>query len=94
LHRREHIERRSDRKGETEQNILAEWADETYLDESAAKFDPDYASDTGISARTIDWSDAAGFLITVIAIRDEAGHPWGATAFRANTTDERHYLDS
>ena len=44
LHRREQIGWRSQRKGETEQNILVEWADEAYLDESAVTFDPDYAS--------------------------------------------------
>lgn len=81
LHRREHIEHRSQRKGETEQDILAEWA---YMDEVAVTFDPDYASETGLSARTIGWSDSAGFLITVISVRDEHGHLWGATAFRAN----------
>jgi hypothetical protein len=44
--------------------------------------------------RTIGWSDSAGFLITVITVRDEHDRLWGATAFRANTTDERHYLGS
>ena len=57
-------------------------------------FDPDYASDTGLSVRTIGWSDSAGFLIAVITVRDEDHRLWGATAFRANTTDERHYLGS
>jgi hypothetical protein len=94
LHRRDDIERRSDRKGETEQNIHVERADEAYLDESAVTFDPDYASATGLSARTIGWSDSAGFLMTVITVRDENDHLWGATAFRANSTDERHYLGS
>lgn len=94
LHSRDHIEQRSLRKGEMEQNILVEWADEAYLDESAMTFDPDYASDTGLSARTIGWSDSAGFLITLITVRDNDGHLWGATAFRANSMDERHYLDS
>jgi hypothetical protein len=94
LHRREHIEQPSQRNGETEQNILVEWADEAYLDESAVTFDPDYASDTGLSARTIGWSDSAGFLITAITVRDEDDHLWGATAFLASSTDERHYQDS
>jgi hypothetical protein len=53
LHRRDHIEQRSQRKGETEQNILVEWADEAYVDESAVTFDPDYASDTGFSVRLV-----------------------------------------
>lgn len=92
LHRREHIEQRTQRRGETEQNILVEWADEAYLDESAVTFDPDYASETGLSARTIGWSDSAGFLITVITVRDEDDHLWGGTGFRANGRDERHYL--
>jgi hypothetical protein len=54
-------------------------------------FDPEYASDTGVSARTIGWSDSAGFLITVITVCGEDDHFWGATAFRANSTDERYY---
>ena len=74
FHRRDHIERRSTRKGEAEKDILAEWAKEAYLDDSAVTFDPDYASDTGISARTIGWSDSAGFLIAVITVRDADGH--------------------
>jgi hypothetical protein len=56
-YRREHIERRSQRKGETEQDILAAWADEAYLDPRAAVFDPDYASASATSVRTIGWSD-------------------------------------
>lgn len=52
-------------------------------------FDPDYASDTGLSAQTIGWSDSAGFLITLITVHDEDDHLWGATAFRANRTDVR-----
>jgi hypothetical protein len=91
-HSREHIERRSSRKGETEPDILVAWANEAYLDTSAVTFDPDYASQTGLSARTIGWSDSAGFLVTVITVRDADGHLWGATAFRANAIDERHYL--
>ena len=94
LHRREHIEQRSQRKGETEQNILVQWAGQAYLNESAVTFDPDYASDTGLSMRTIGWSDPAGFLIIVITVRDENDHLRGATAFRANCMDECHYLDS
>jgi hypothetical protein len=68
--------------------------DEAYLHESAMTFDPDYASDPSLSVRTIGWSDSAGFLITVITVHDERDHLWGATAFRANEIDERHYLDS
>lgn len=90
-HRRDHIEQRSVRKCETEQDILVAWANEAYLDPQAAVFDPDYASTSGASVRTIGWSDQAGFVITVITVRDEGGHLWGATAFRANSIDEYHY---
>mgnify|MGYP006981339213 FL=1 len=93
-HRREHIEGRSRRKGEREQDILVPWANEAYADPQAATFDPDYASTSGISVRTIGWSDQAGFLITVITVRDDDGHLWGATAFRANNIDEYHYLNA
>lgn len=91
-HRREHIEGRSQRKNEAEQDILVRWADEAYLDPQAVVFDPDYASNSGLSVRTIGWSDRAGLIITVITVRDEDHHLWGATAFRANPTDEHHYL--
>lgn len=57
-------------------------------------FDPDYASASGASVRTIGWSDRAGLIITVITVRDEDGHLWGAAAFRANVIDERHYLSA
>jgi hypothetical protein len=95
LHRRERIQRRSQWSGETEQNILVKWADEAYLDESAVTFDPTThrtpVSLLGRSARTIGWSDSAEFLITVITVRDEDDHLWGATVFRANSADERLY---
>lgn len=91
-HRREHIEHRSRRKGEPEDDILIAWANEAFLDPQAAVIDPDYASRSGTSVRTIGWSDQAGFLITVITVRDPSRHLWGATAFRANATDERHYV--
>ena len=76
-HRREHIEHRSRRKGEPDDDILIAWANEAFLDPQAA---------------VIGWSDQAGFLITVITVRDPSRHLWGATAFRANATDERHYV--
>lgn len=93
-HRREHIEHRSQRKGETEPDVLEDWANEAYLDPEAVEFVPDYASRSGTSVRTIGWSDQAGFIITIITVRDSHGHLWGATAFKANTLDERHYLST
>ncbi|HEX6233435.1 MAG TPA: hypothetical protein VFZ63_09925 [Jiangellaceae bacterium] len=40
------------------------WADEAYTDEAQVVFDPDYASKTGGSVRTIGYSSTAGFIIT------------------------------
>lgn len=92
--RRAHIEQRSARKGGVEQDIRVQWANEAYLDPCGVVFDPDYASRSGSSVRSIGWSDEAGFLIVVITVRDADGHLWGATAFRANGIDERHYLEA
>lgn len=93
-HRRKHIEHRSQRKGEIEADVLVAWASEAYLDPHAVEFAPDYASRSGSSVRTIGWSDQAGFIITVITVRDSRGHLWGATAFKANFIDEKHYLST
>lgn len=93
-HRRKHIEHRSQRKDETETDVLVAWANEAYLDPHAVDFAPDYASRSGSSVRTIGWSDQAGCIITVITVRDSQGHLWGATAFKANSIDEQHYLST
>lgn len=90
-HRREHIESRAVRKNPAETNIPAQWADEAYADPIAYDFIPDYASKPGDGMRRIGWSDMAGFLITVITVRDESGHLWGATAFRSNLHDQAAY---
>ncbi|MCT1464584.1 transposase [Corynebacterium sanguinis] len=91
-HRREHIESRTNRKGSTaERNIQVEWAQEAYADPMAVDFIPDYASKSGMGMRRIGWSDSAGFLITVITVRDDDGNLWGATAFRSNTFDQASY---
>ncbi len=42
--------------------------------------------------RTIGWSDAAGFLITVITVEDD-GHLWGVNAWRSSTSDQRRYTN-
>jgi hypothetical protein len=89
-HAAEHIRSRSARKGAMETNIEVEWANEAYSDLDAVTFDPDYASLSGKSARTIGWSEQAGFLITVITVRED-GHLWGANAWRANSTDANYY---
>lgn len=91
-HRQEHIESRVARKGaENERDISIEWANEAYADPMAVDFVPDYASRTGEGMRRIGWSDGAGFLISVITVRDDSGYLWGATAFRSNTYDQASY---
>jgi len=88
-----HIERRSARKGFTETNIPASWANEAYSDPMAIDFIPDYASRSGEGMRRIGWSDSAGFLISVITVRDSSGYLWGATAFRSNRYDQASYTE-
>lgn len=93
LHRGEYIRTRTTRKGNPyETNIEPEWADEAYLDEDAVELDPDPASVKGQSKRTIGWSESAGFLVTVITVRDpQDGRLWGVNAFKSNDTDQRRY---
>jgi len=50
-------------------------------------FDPDYASQSGRSVRTIGWSLSAGHLVTVA----EGGVVYGVNAWPANDADARHY---
>lgn len=92
-YRREHIESRTARKGSAETNIPVEWANEAYTDPSAYDFVPDYASTSGEGMRRIGWSDSAGFLISIITVRDEVGHLWGATAFRSSAYDQASYTE-
>jgi hypothetical protein len=53
-------------------------------------FSPDPAAKRGLSDRTIGWSSTAGFVITVITVR-EGDKLWGANAWRSNDTEQRHY---
>ena len=90
-HRGDYIRTRSARKesaGET--NIEPEWATEAFTDPAAVAFSPDPAAKKGLSDRTIGWSEAAGFLITVITVR-ESDTLWGANAWKSNDVDQRHY---
>lgn len=90
-HRGDYIRTRSARKGSAgETDIEPAWADEAYADPAAVIFRPDPASRRGASDRTIGWSDSAGFLITVITVRDGATL-WGANAWKSNETDQRWY---
>lgn len=90
-HRADYIRTRSTRKESTgETNIQPEWADEAFTDPAAVMFSPDPAAKTGRSDRTIGWSETAGFVITVITVR-EGDTIWGANAWKSNDVDQRHY---
>ena len=52
--------------------VSADMADEALADPDALVFDPDYASHSGRSVRTIGWSPSAGRLLTVITLADKA----------------------
>ncbi|GHT81163.1 hypothetical protein FACS1894125_1370 [Actinomycetota bacterium] len=84
-YRREHIESRSLRKSR-DTDILVTWANEAYLDVDAVTLNPDPAAESGLSVRTIGFSDGAGFLITVITVLSE-GIIWGASAWKSNAKD-------
>ena len=56
--RGEYIATRSARPGDTD--IDPAWADEAYTDEARVVFDPDYASKTGRSVRTIGFHRPRG----------------------------------
>ena len=70
--------------------ITAKQADEALTDPEAVVFDPDYASLSGRSVRTIGWSAEAGRLLTVITV-DEDGAVYGVNGWPANDVDGRYY---
>lgn len=63
---------------------------EALTDREAIRFDPDYASRSGHSTRTIGFSPTAGRLLTVITLRTTNGY-FGVNSWPANDTDRRHY---
>jgi len=72
--------------------IVPEWANEALLDPDLVVLDPDPASSTGQSVRTIGYSATAGTLITVITVLSE-GKLYGANGWRSSTTDQRRYRE-
>jgi hypothetical protein len=89
--REDHIENRSERKGwENEPNILMPWTIEAWTDPAGVLIDPDYASKSGLGMRVIGWSESAGFLVSVLAYRED-GQLKGSTAFRSSKRDVKYY---
>jgi hypothetical protein len=70
-----------------------EQADEALADPDALVFDPDYASQSGRSVRTIGWSSSAGRLLTVITVTED-DVAYGVNGWPANDIDARHYRDA
>lgn len=69
--------------------VTVEQAGEALADPDRLVFDPDYASQSGRSARTIGWSTSAGRLLTIITVAD--GEVYGVNGWPANDIDTRHY---
>lgn len=67
-------------------------ANEALEDPDAVVFNPDYASQSGRSVRTIGWSPSAGRLLTVITVA-EAGVVYGVNGWSANAVDARRYKE-
>ena len=72
--------------------IETEWANEALADPDALRIEPDPASRSGRSVRTIGHSVRAGGLVTVITVED-AGVIYGVNAWRASETDTRRYRE-
>lgn len=72
--------------------IEVEWADEALEDPDALRIDPDPASRSGRSVRTIGYATKAGYLVTVITV-EEAGSTYGVNGWKSNEIDIRRYRE-
>jgi hypothetical protein len=72
--------------------IEVEWADEAREDPDGLRIDPDPASRSGRSVRTIGYSTSAGHLVTVITV-EEAGITYGVNCWKSNEIDMRRYRE-
>jgi hypothetical protein len=61
-------------------------------DPDALRIDPDPASRSGRSVRTIGSSSSAGHLVTVITV-EEAGIIYGVNGWKSNEIDIRRYRE-
>ena len=86
--RAEHIATRSRRYPDAI-DIDVEWTSEAAADPRMMINDPDPRSGTG-AVRIVGYSPAAGFVLTVIAVRIE-GELWGVTARKTTGAERRVY---
>lgn len=80
-HRAEYISKR---------DMTVDMANEALTDPNAVVIEPDYASKSGKSDRTIGWSDLAGRILTVITTAEE-GVTYGVNCWAANDKDQTIY---
>ena len=73
--------------------ITIEQATEALEDPDALIIDPDYASRSGLSTRTIGWCDGRAELLAVITIR-RGRTTYGINAWPANRGDARRYREA
>jgi hypothetical protein len=84
--------RRGERKGTTEHGVETEWATEACQD--PARLARSAGSRSGMTAKVTGRSASAGFIVTVIVAPKDfppAERWWGATAWKANSTEVREY---
>jgi uncharacterized DUF497 family protein len=72
--------------------VTTEQANEALADAAAVVIDPDPASISGKSTRTIGYSASLGDILTVITVEDE-GITCGSNAWAANDRDRRTYRE-
>ena len=72
--------------------LLVRWAIEAIADPGAVVWDPDPTSRNGWSIRIVGNSPGARGLLVVVLVRT-AGGLTAASAWRANSTYQRHYED-
>ena len=72
--------------------IEVESANEALEDPDALRIDPDPASRSGRSVRTIGFSTKAGCLVTVITV-EQLGVTYGVNGWKSSEIDIRRYGD-
>lgn len=72
--------------------VEVEWANEALEDPEALRIEPDPASRSGRSVRTIGYSTKAGCLVTVITL-EEAGMTYGVNGWTSSDIDIRRYRE-
>lgn len=72
--------------------ITVAQVNEALTDPDRIVLDPDPASRSGVSIRTIGYSTSRAALVTVITV-EEDGIVYGVNAWESNPTDQRRYRE-